>query len=258
MTTTPKNLLAVRTFLLDHLNIKPAKTSADLESDEVGIVGDPKHRGGYHCGRDRLDADDYSVRESSRDRNGLTLDAAALDVGQFSIRVKGKAHDLRSFNVWLVAQCKAGKPDTKDIREVIYSLDGRTVKRWDRLGKRTTGDSSHLWHTHISYFRDSVKAGRDQTPLFRRYLTEIGVLAAPTPPAQPAPPAPKWKDRDMFLLRKVNDNTMYLCRDGYRVALLDPRLQLDPLRKAGVPELQVHTDAELDLLGGPERKSAAS
>ncbi|WP_037684611.1 hypothetical protein, partial [Streptomyces griseus] len=72
--------------------------------------------------------------------------------------------------------CTAGAPDTRDIREIIYSPDGQTVKRWDRLGKRSTGDSSHLWHTHFSFFRDSIKAGRDLTPLFRRYLTSIGLI----------------------------------------------------------------------------------
>ena len=50
------------------------------------------------------------------------------------------------------------------------------VRRWDRLGRRSTGDDSHLWHTHFSFFRDSTSAGRDQTPLFRRYLTGIGLL----------------------------------------------------------------------------------
>ncbi|HEY9415352.1 MAG TPA: hypothetical protein VIQ30_11380, partial [Pseudonocardia sp.] len=176
-TTAPDNLLAARRLLLDHLDMHPGKVvSADLDPAEVGIVGDPNHRGGYHCGSDRVVPRDYSVIESARDRTGLAKWASALDVGTFSVTVAGKRHDLPSFSVWLVAQCKAGTPDTRDIREVIYSPDGKTVKRWDRLGKRTTGDSSHLFHTHISYFRDSTKAGRDQTPLFRRYLTTIGLI----------------------------------------------------------------------------------
>jgi len=182
VTNAPANLKAVRTLLLDHLDVNKGLTrSTDLDPDEVGIVGNPDHRGGYHCGSDRVVSGDYSVVESSRDRTGLTLDAAALDVGDFSIRVGGKAHTLASFSVWLVAQCKAGTADTRDIREVIYSPDGKTVKRWDRLGKRSTGDSSHLWHTHISFHRDAIKAGRDLTPLFRRYLTEIGLIKAPQP-----------------------------------------------------------------------------
>ncbi|MEU7843958.1 hypothetical protein AB0B39_23695 [Micromonospora sp. NPDC049114] len=188
MTRAPANLLAVRSLLLAHLNIDEARVrDADLEPAEVGIVGNAAHRGGYHCGSDRLDSDDYSLRESSRDRNGLTLDAAALDVGGFSVRSGGRTHTLASFSLWCVGQCKAGAADTRDIREIIYSPDGTTVKRWDRLGKRSSGDSSHRWHTHFSFFRDAIKAGRDQRPLFRRYLTSIGLIR-PTPPPKPAPP----------------------------------------------------------------------
>ncbi|KXK61141.1 hypothetical protein AWW66_15295 [Micromonospora rosaria] len=177
MTRAPANLLAVRTLLLQHLNTDPDRVrDNDLEPAEVGIVGDPAHRGGYHCGEDRVVPNDYSVVESPRDRAGLTLYASALDVGWFSVRSGGGTHDLRSFSIWCVAQCIAGTADSRDIREIIYSPDGRVVKRWDRLGKRTSGDSSHLWHTHISFFRDCTKAGRDQTPLFRRYLTTIGLL----------------------------------------------------------------------------------
>lgn len=168
MTFAPDNLLAVRRLLLDHL--------PGLDPSTLGIVGDAAHRGGYHCGRDRLDLSDYSVRESPRDRAGLSEAASALDIGAWSTSVAGKRHDLRSMSLWLVAQCKANAVDTRDIREVIYSPDGATVRRWDRLGIRSTGDSSHRWHTHISYHRDS--AGRDQTGVWRRYLTEIGLMQA--------------------------------------------------------------------------------
>ncbi|RAN92667.1 hypothetical protein GAR05_06159 [Micromonospora saelicesensis] len=178
MTRAPANLLAVRSLLITHLDNAPGPD--DLDPGEVGIVGDSAHRGGYHCGSDRVVTNDYSVVESSRDRAGLSDFACALDVGQFSATVAGKSHNLRSFSVWLAGQCKAGAADTKDIREVIYSPDGSTVKRWDRLGKRTSGDSSHRWHTHISYHRDAIKAGRDQTAVMRRYLTMIGLLKAPT------------------------------------------------------------------------------
>ncbi|MCX5066893.1 hypothetical protein OOJ91_13660 [Micromonospora lupini] len=177
MTRAPSNLQAVRSLLLAHLNVDPnSDRPADLEPAEVGIVGDPAHRGGYHCGSDRVVTNDYSVVESSRDRAGLTLDAAALDVGGFSVRSAGRTHTLPSFSLWCVGQCAANAPDTRDIREIIYSPDGTTVKRWDRLGKRSSGDSSHRWHTHFSFFRDAIKAGRDQRPLFRRYLSSIGLL----------------------------------------------------------------------------------
>ncbi|MGI5519636.1 hypothetical protein ACQEUX_01595 [Micromonospora sp. CA-259024] len=174
MTRAPANLLAVRSLLLTHLDNAPGPD--DLDPGEVGIVGDASHRGGYHCGSDRVVTNDYSVVESPRDRAGLTLDAAALDVGQFEVSSGGRTHTMASFSVWCVGQCAANAADTRDIREIIYSPDGTTVKRWDRLGKRSTGDSSHRWHTHFSFFRDAIKAGRDQRPLFRRYLSSIGLL----------------------------------------------------------------------------------
>ncbi|MEW2332278.1 hypothetical protein AB0880_31310 [Micromonospora chersina] len=182
MTSAPANLLAVRNLLLTYLNVdKDTVRSQDLEPAEVGIVGDPNHRGGYHCGSDRVVPNDYSVVESTRDSSGLTLHASALDVGLFSVSSGGATHNLRTFSTWCVSQCAAGAGDARDIREIIYSPDGTTVRRWDRLGKRTSGDSSHLFHTHFSFFRDSTKAGRDQTPLFRRYLTAIGLIAPPKP-----------------------------------------------------------------------------
>lgn len=185
MTRAPANLLTVRSLLLTYLDVdEDSYRSADLESDEVGIVGNAAHRGGYHCGSDRVVDNDYSVVESSRDRTGLTDFASALDVGLFVVTTLKGSFNLRHFSRWMVAQCKAGAVDTRDIREVIYSPDGRTVKRWDRLGKRSTGDSSHLTHTHFSFFRDAIKAGRDLTPLFRRYLTEIGFLEDEMTPAQ--------------------------------------------------------------------------
>ncbi|WP_328344591.1 hypothetical protein [Micromonospora sp. NBC_00421] len=168
MTTAPTNLLAVRRLLLD--------TISGLDPASVGIVGDPAHRGGYHTGSDRVVANDYSVVESTRDSTGLTLYASALDVGTFSVWSGGATHNLRTFSEWCVAQCRANTGDSRDIREIIYSPDGKVVRRWDRLGRRSSGDDSHLWHTHVSFFRDSTKAGRDQTPLFRRYLTGIGLL----------------------------------------------------------------------------------
>lgn len=168
MTRAPASIKKAQEYLHD-------KTGLPWAS--LGIVGDSDHRGGYHCGEDRVDSDDYSVDESSRDRHGLSDYASALDVGNFS--------GLRAFNKWLVEQCKAGTEDTKDIREVIYSLDGKTVKRWDRLGKRSSGDSSHKSHTHISWFRDSVNA--DKTGLFRRYFENKP--SKPTTPAKPSKPS---------------------------------------------------------------------
>lgn len=148
MTNAPNDLLAVRTYV---------RGRTTLDAASVGISGDPAHAssGGYHEGNNdlasvgRLDTD-YSKRESARDRPG-TDSASALDIGDFAH--EGKT--LRQLTLWLVARCQAGDPRCADIREVIYTPDGSTVRRWDRLGVRSTGDSSHLYHTHLSFFRDS-------------------------------------------------------------------------------------------------------
>lgn len=171
MTTAPPNLLAVRTLLSAHLPVG---------GDALGVVGDTAHVSSgdsYHLGRPEQRTSGYSVSESPRDRAGLCSYASALDVGWWSAH----GHDLRHMSAWLVAQCRAGAPDTRDIREIIYSLDGRTVRRWDRLGRRTSGDSSHRFHTHVSYFRDATKAGRDQRPLYLRYLQSIGLIPQEAP-----------------------------------------------------------------------------
>lgn len=180
MTTAPPQLLAARRLLLDHLDMHPGRTvGADLDPAEVGIVGDPAHVGGYHCGADRVRRvdgviRDYSVTESPRDRAGLGEFASALDIGWFDVTVAGRRWTLYAFNAWLVAECQRGAPDTADIREVIYTPDGQTVRRWDRLGRRTTGDDSHRWHTHISEHRDA--RGRRMPALMGRWLTHIGLI----------------------------------------------------------------------------------
>lgn len=250
MTTAPASLLAVRNLLMPHFRLDPAS---------LGITGDPAHRGGYHCGKDRVISGDYSVVESARDKAGLADWACALDVGQHSARVAGKTFDLRFFSLWLVAQCRANTPDTRDIREIIYSPDGRTVKRWDRLGRRSSGDSSHLFHTHISYHRDAIKAGRDQTPVFRRYLRFIGLLApAPTPPPKPAAePTVTKEPPTMFMIKRSTADTVYLSWGTGRAALTDYAAQMKPLQTAGVPMIVVKTDAELDVIGGPLRADTA-
>lgn len=138
--------------------------------ENLGIVGDTAHTYGYHLGRDRIygpngrgDAD-YSV-QLARDKAGLTDAASAIDLGD-------AATSLRALTRWLWDQCLAGAPDTADIREVIGSADGVTVYGWSSKSPGQLilnyGDSSHLWHTHVAWLRDSEV--RDKRPLFGRYF----------------------------------------------------------------------------------------
>lgn len=163
MTYAPQELLDLRAFL---------RPKTGLAAGNLGIVGDARHirlAYSYHLGKDQLSANAYS-RQTARDRVGLTNAASAMDIGRFP--------RLRQLSVWLVAQARANKPGTSDIREIIYSPDGVRVLRWDRergvtsLPRTGEANSSHLWHTHISYYRDSEK--RDKTAVFRPFWISWG------------------------------------------------------------------------------------
>lgn len=155
----------------------------------LGIVGNGAHCGGYHLGRDRIYGAcackphgicapgardrDYSVQHA-RDKAGLSDAASAIDLG----RVNGSLRQMRSFSRWLVRRCQDGAPGTRDIREIIYTPDGERVQRYSGIDGEVhtgpgNGDSSHLTHTHISFFRDSE--GRSKVGLFAPYFATVPV-----------------------------------------------------------------------------------
>lgn len=162
MTYTPGPLSALRDYL---------KPITGLDANALGIQHWTPDGGGYHEGWDLLRMGygwgDYSVSESTRDTQPTNA-ASAIDVGDFSVIAFDRHVTLRDLSLWLVGQCKAGAADTVDIREIIYTPDGVNVRRWDRQGVRSSGDDSHLYHSHISYFRDAE--GRDKVALFRRFF----------------------------------------------------------------------------------------
>jgi hypothetical protein len=143
----------------------------------LGVVGDTDHekRASYHNGGDviqhhgRTSATDYTIR-TERDHDGLTDAASGIDLGRLGKTDAG----LRTFSKWLVAQARADAPGTSDIREIIYSDDGKRVLRWDRERGHTSeprtgeGDDTHLWHTHVSFYRDSEK--RDKVGAFAGFF----------------------------------------------------------------------------------------
>jgi hypothetical protein len=143
------------------------KTQTGLDNFSLGIVNNETDAS-YHHGWSQRDTDgsDYSWDESSRDWSWKTNAARALDIGNFS--------RLRELSLWLVSQCEANRRDPRvnvdcaDIREIIYSPDGKTVKRWDRLGIRTSGDPSHREHTHVSWFADAEH--RSKVGPFKRFF----------------------------------------------------------------------------------------
>lgn len=149
MTDTPWTFLEVR---------RRFQRETGLPAVSLGIQHYQPQGGGYHEGNDLLAAagrlhTDYSKRETALDRPGSNY-ASGIDIGRFRVVRHGRVVDNAFMVRWLLAELASGAVDTIWIREIIYSLDGRTVKRWDRLGIRSTGDSSHLTHEHVSGFRD--------------------------------------------------------------------------------------------------------
>jgi glycerophosphoryl diester phosphodiesterase len=180
MTAAKLNHRAARALMLQHLDMHPGRTvHADLDPLEAGIVGDTDHADGgdsYHLGKDQIrpTGHRYSVDESARDRRGLDDYASAMDFGYFKVATGRGTFDLYDYNAWLVGLCRAGDPDTVDLREVIYSPDGQRVLRFDREGVRSTGDDSHLEHTHHSEYRDAD--GHRMLRLVTRWLQHIGLI----------------------------------------------------------------------------------
>jgi hypothetical protein len=191
MTIAPKSIKDLATFWVDH------------GGRNLGIVGDTRHQQkgtSYHLGKSQLAVDAYSVK-LKRDREGLSEAASALDLGKLEKSIP----KLRKFSNWLVEQAKDGK--TPDIREIIWSPDGKEVRRWDsslgrvivslRRRKDKTivvvnpgnGDATHFRHTHISFYRDSRH--RPKVAYFEPFFQ------APHPGPEPEPEPEDDVDDDL-------------------------------------------------------------
>lgn len=167
MTYQPQSLLAVRRLFQE-------KTR--LPAVSLGIQHYRPEGGGYHEGNDllaqggRLNTD-YSKRESSRDRPGSNA-ASAIDIGWFDVRTaNGRQVTLIDLNRWVERNWNA--PDAQWMREYIYSLDRKTVKRLDRMKRRTSGDKSHTTHAHASKFRDVHDDSNQPYSFFKRFWDEM-------------------------------------------------------------------------------------
>jgi hypothetical protein len=201
VTTAPADILAIQRY---------CRERTGLPWESLGIVGDAKHIGGYHHGASNLSPTDYSVRESVRDSRPTSA-ASGFDLGDFSVMVNGRRVTHLDVIRAVLAAWDRGDPRVRDIREMIYSLDDAAVRRRDRLGIRSSGDTSHFTHTHFSFHRDSEG---------RRHLDDnfLGLLKAtfdgvPAPPAPPAP-SPTAKGIKMLVIaRRLSDRMLFLC-DG--------------------------------------------
>lgn len=146
MSYAPQNLLDVRDYV---------QTQTGLSDNDLGIVGDPAHKTGYHLGKDRTTSRDYS-RQLARDIAGLTNAASASDIGNFSGLVALTAFLLDWARSGRANDPATGKPLIRAINGP--AADGRAY-RWDSQDGwepeiRPEGDS-HETHVHIEWFRDT-------------------------------------------------------------------------------------------------------
>jgi len=153
VTNAPADLLGLRTNLMS--------TTGITDASALGIVGDAAHAatGGYHEGKtDLVNAGvfntDYSVR-LTRDRNGCTESASAMDIG-YQWPHGGNAAWLR-FNNMLVSYLHANDARLSAVRATNYTPDGTTKLRTDRESGWSVVSSSDVVniHTHIEWYRDT-------------------------------------------------------------------------------------------------------
>lgn len=157
-----------------------------LTSERRGGIANPRSPG-YHTSREDLlkqgRSGDYSI-QAPADKRGNAKNAAGIDITLSDAEMKTVSGRLR----------KACTPDADGnydpriecVREFIGTIDGRNVSGYNRYAsgsasRSTTGwkasgfgDSSHLWHVHISIFRDRVEDDNDM-----RGLAEVIAGLAP-------------------------------------------------------------------------------
>ena len=106
--------------------------------------------------------------QNARDKAGLTK-----RLRRSTSELNGSLVNLRAFSAWLVARCLADPAARHDVREIIYSPEGKTVQRYSGIDNKIhtgpgNGDLTHRTHTHISFFRDSEQ--RDKVFLFQPFF----------------------------------------------------------------------------------------
>lgn len=114
----------------------------------AGILGDKAHTYGYHRARAVLPRTDYSV-ELPVDQAGDEWAASALDIKP--------AHPggMVALTRRLAVAARRRDPRiTSVVREFFGTTDGVTVYGEDLYYRQSSkADRSHLWHLHISFYR---------------------------------------------------------------------------------------------------------
>lgn len=138
-----------------------ASNALPFQIELGGILGDPNHTKGYHRARAVLPADDYSVT-LPRDRGGRPWAASALDITPVN------SDHVRILTGRLRAAVDRADPRLGPLREFYGTLNGRDVYGWDlATSEPAISDSSHLWHLHLSFYRDSASQRSRLVPLAR-------------------------------------------------------------------------------------------
>jgi hypothetical protein len=122
-----------------------------------GVAGDAAHSFGYHVDPNELPGSDYSL-QTSRDRAGARARPRQASAWDLSFGPK----DMITVTNRLLAAAKAHDPRMKAVREFCGTRDGRNTYPWDLHSNSSEGinswDDSHLWHVHISFYRDATES----------------------------------------------------------------------------------------------------
>lgn len=140
-------------FDLIHLGIPSAVLS--------GIVGDTAHSFGYHLARNELPGNDYSV-VLPPDRLGSSSNASALDISL-------SPSWMKTVTSRLLAAARKNDPRLHALREFCGTTDGRNTHPYDlsndQDGPLGSWDDSHLWHVHLSFYRQFSADSRALAPI---------------------------------------------------------------------------------------------
>lgn len=214
-----------------------------------GVIGDQRHGSGYHRSRNALKKagkyGDYSI-QASRDKKGNGNYASALDV-TFHSTDKMIAACKR-----LEKACLAKDPRLNALREWIGTLNGETVTGYSpyRGSYITSSDKSHLWHIHLSIFRDS-----NENDALLKQIAEV-IIGTPEKPYV-------WDGKSFpgasrFYIGVRGDWITYLgkmlVKAGYKGYSVGPGPEFSSVDKAGVAWFQKKTPdlaSDADGIPGP-------
>lgn len=151
-----------------------------------GIVGDAAHTYGYHRGANYLPASDYS-RQLWLDKNCDGEAASALDI-------RLSTADMELLTGRLLAAAKAHSPLLRGLREFGGTTNGTLTHSYDLADPNNPNDDhegfgewddSHLWHLHLSFYRQYANRWDILSDIVKVLNGEAG-LEAPATQA-PAP-----------------------------------------------------------------------